>query len=461
MPLTKLVLFIDFFLRFCLSWKNISNKGLYMNSAVSDSPNSSPLLGGVSSSFRINPFTGKPIYAANADGPFITDLNGKKYTDFFMGHGAIPLGHNRREIMRAIIKALDYGFTAEYDTDLTVKLAEKICVHIPCAEKVRFTNSGSEATLLAVRLARGFTGREKIVRIDGHFHGTTDYFLANNLAGKIDRGNAGCSLSKIGGLSSGVPAAIKDTLFIIPWNDAAAFENLAKEKHEEIACIIMNPIDYNNGCITVAREYLLEIRDICERYGIVLIFDEILSGFRTGISCAQGYYGVTPDICTLGKALSNGVPIAAITGREKVMSKIMDPHDPVIAGGTFSGNLLGASAGIAALTIMEQPGFFDEWLGRTAGFFGALQSLFDASPVSARVQYLGSNFFIYFGTREPVTDYHEFSKLDNLTARKFFVKCIEKGLYFHTDFTVSAMHDEKTLDRALNKIEKIIKEVAS
>jgi glutamate-1-semialdehyde 2,1-aminomutase len=155
------------------------------------------------------------------------------------------------------------------------------------------------------------------------------------------------------------------------------------------------------------------------------------------------------------------VPIAAIAGRENIMSKIMDPANPVIAGGTFSGNILGASAGIAAMTIMEEPGFFDEWLGRTSGFFDSLQSLFDASPVAAKVQYLGSNFFIYFGTREPVTNYHEFSKLDNLVAQKFFVKCIENGLYFHTDFTVSAMHDRNTLDDALGKIEDAIREVSA
>jgi glutamate-1-semialdehyde 2,1-aminomutase len=429
-------------------------KEVQMNSSVS------PLLGGVSSSFRINPYTGRPVYVKRAEGPFITNFEGHRFIDFFMGHGAIPLGHNRPEIRRAIIEALDYGFTAEYDTDITARLAEKICTHIPCAEKVRYTNSGSEATLLAVRLARGFTGRQKIVRIDGHFHGTNDYMLANNLAGKIDRDNDGRGLSRIGNLSSGVPDAIRDTLYVITWNNADTFELLAKEKHDEIAGIIMNPIDYNNGCMTTTRDYLSAVRDICNRFGIVLIFDEILSGFRTGISCAQGYYGVTPDICTLGKALSNGVPIAAIAGKEKIMSKIMDSDDPVVAGGTFSGNLLGASAGIAAMTIMEQPGFFDEWLGRAAGFFDSIQSLFDASPVPAKVQYLGSNFFIYFGTREQVTNYHDFSKLNNLVARKFFVKCIENGLYFHTDFTVSAMHDRNTLDDALGKIEKIIKEVS-
>jgi glutamate-1-semialdehyde 2,1-aminomutase len=430
-----------------------------MSSSIFDSTVISPLLGGVSSSFRTNPFTGKPMYAVKADGPFITGHDGKKYIDFFMGHGAVPLGHNRPEIRQAIMDALDYGFTAEYDTDLTLRLAEKISANIPCAEKVRFTNSGSEATLLALRLARGFTGKEKIVRIDGHFHGTNDYMLANNLAGKIDLENPGGCVSRIGNLSSGVPECIRDSLYVIPWNDIEAFERLASERHEEIAGMIMNPIDYNNGCITTKSEYLSDVRNICDRFGIVLIFDEILSGFRTGISCAQGYYGVTPDICTLGKALSNGVPIAAVAGKEDILLKILDPDDPVIAGGTFSGNLFGASAGIAAMTIMERPDFFDEWLGCAADFFEKLQQLFDSSSVAARVQYLGCNFFIYFGTRELVTNYHDFAKLDNTLTRRFFSRCIEEGLYFHTDFTLSAMHDRKTLDEALVRLNNIIKEV--
>ncbi|HUW61778.1 MAG TPA: aminotransferase class III-fold pyridoxal phosphate-dependent enzyme [Candidatus Bathyarchaeia archaeon] len=414
------------------------------------------LMGGVSSSFRRNPFTGEPFYVERAEGPYIWDIRGRRYIDFFMGHGACPLGHKRPEIVGAVRDALDLGLFAEHDGHLSAALAQKIVEHVPCAEKVRYTNSGSEATLLCLRLARGYTGRDKIVRIDGHFHGVHDYVLCNNLADKIDAENPGDRPSRIGDLTAGIPQAIKDTLYVIPWNRADVFEALAREKGGEIAAIIMNPIDYNNGCITTSSEYLEAIRETCDRYGILLIFDEVLSGFRTGLSCAQGYYGVTPDLCALAKALTNGFPLAAVAGKDVVMQKIMDPRDPVIAGGTFSGNLLGCAAGLAAFGIMEQPGFYDGWRVRSGIFLDALQGLLDKAGVPARVQWLGPNFFIYFGVVAPVTHYAQFSQIDRKLMGLFFTRCIEEGLYFHTDFTVSAQHTQSVLDEALSVFDTVL-----
>jgi glutamate-1-semialdehyde 2,1-aminomutase len=410
------------------------------------------LVGGVSSSFRINPFTGVPLYLSRADGPYIYTVDGKQYIDFFMGHGACTLGHNRPEIRSALEEVLEGGFFAEYDHPFPVELAKKIVEHIPSAERVRYVNSGSEATLLAMRLARGYTGRPKIVRIDGHFHGVHDYALANNLVSKIDRDNPGDRPSTIGHLSAGIPEAVRDTFYLIPWKRPEVFEKLAREKEGEIAGIILNPIDYNNGCIGSSTEYLQAIREICDRHGIVFILDEVLAGFRTGIDCAQGYYGVTPDLCLLAKALTNGVPLAAIAGKQEIMMKIMDPEDPVIAGGTFSGNLLGCAAGLAALGVMEKPGLFDEWRARSSSFFEGLQASFDQIGFPARVQYIGCSFYIYVGTREPVEEYRDFSRLNPALAKAFFSKCVEKGVYFHTDFTVSQRHDEATLARATDLI---------
>ena len=410
------------------------------------------LTGGVSSSFRVNPYTSQPLYLSRADGAQIFDLEGRPFVDFFMGHGACTLGHNRPEIRQALLEALELGFFAEFDNPLTVELAKKIREHIPCAERVRYVNSGSEGTLLALRLARGYTGRTKVVRIDGHFHGVHDYVLANNLASKIDDENPGNRLSTIGYLSAGIPQVIRDTFYVIPWNRPEVFEQLAREHGNEIAAILMNPIDFNNGCIGTTTEYLQAIRRICDQHGIVFILDEILSGFRTGLSCGQGYYAVTPDLCVLGKALTNGVPLAAMAGKEKIMAKIMDPQDPVIAGGTFSGNLLGCAAGLAAMRIMEAPGFFENWLKRVDRFIDTLQAGFDEQGFPARVQHLGCNFFIYVGTRQPVTQYQDFDRLDPVLAKSLFSKCIQKGLYFHTDFTISAVHDEDMLARAAETI---------
>ena len=420
------------------------------------------LPGGVSSSFRINPFTGQPMYVSKADGAYIYDLEGRRYLDFFMGHGACPLGHNRPEVIEALRRVPDYGFFAEYDHPLTLGLAKKIVQHIPSAERVRFVNSGSEATLLSIRLARGYTGRQKIVRIDGHFHGGHDYALPNNLAAYTDPDNPGDRLSRIVHFSAGIPELIGETLYIIPWNNIEVFENLAREKGHEIAAILMNPIDYNNGCIGSSSEYLQAVRRICDENGIVFILDEILSGFRTGITCGQGYYGVTPDLSLLAKALTNGVPLAAIAGKAQIMAKIMDPVDPVIAGGTFSGNLFGCAAGIAAMGIMEQPDFFDGWLARVDKFYTDLQAVFDEANFPALVQGLGCTFGIYVGTREPVHNYRDIAqKTDPALRTKFFRKCIEKGLYFHTDFTVSAMHSEEMLAETIETMRAIISETGA
>ena len=417
------------------------------------------LTGGVSSSFRINPFTGLPMYLNRADGPYIFGIDGKQYTDFFMGHGACTLGHNRPEIREALQKVLDVGFFAEFDHPLTAQLAEKIIEHIPCAEQVRYVNSGSEATLLAIRLARGYTGRQKIVRVDGHFHGGHDYALLNNLAACVDQDNPGDRLSKIVHASAGIPNQVDDTVYVIPWNNAEVFEELAREKGHEIAAILMNPIDYNNGCIGSSTEYLQAVRRICNEHGIVYIIDEILAGFRTGISCAQGYYGVTPDLCLLGKALTNGVPLAAIAGKEKIMMKIMDSDDPVVAGGTFSGNLFGCAAGLAAIGIMERPGFFDAWLMRVDTFLEQVQTIFDEEAFPAIVQGIGCTFGIYVGTREPIRNYRDMATKTNPELRtRFFSKCIEKGLYFHTDFTVSAMHTEELLADSLGLLREVTRE---
>jgi glutamate-1-semialdehyde 2,1-aminomutase len=417
------------------------------------------LVGGISSSFRANPYTTLPMYLDSADGAYIYDATGKKYVDYFMGHGAALLGHNRPEIKKAIVQILEKGFTAEFDNSMTVELAKRLTEIIPCAERVRFTNSGSEATSLAMRLARGVTGKEKIMRIDGHFHGVHDYVLFNNLAALVDKQNNGDRESHINLFSDGIPKAVTNTQIIIPWNDIEIFDKITQKRRHEIAAIMLNPIDYNNGCITTTKEYLSAILDIAHQKDILVIFDEILSGFRTGLSCAQGYYGVIPDICTIGKALSNGVPLAAIAGQEEIMSAIWKADFPVIHGGTFSGNLLGVSAAHAALDIMTDPDFYPNLFNVATHFFEHLQTLFDAKGVPARVQYLGSNFFIYFGIREPVTSYSQFDKLDREMAKKFLTACIDEGIYFHTDFTVSAAHTKSDVDRSLDIIEHITRRI--
>ena len=414
---------------------------------------------GVSSMFRKNPFTSLPMYLLKADGAHIWDVSGRKYLDHFMGHGAMILGHNRREIKDAIRNVAGSGFYAEFDSEMSINAAQMITEIIPCAERVLFTNSGSESTQLAMRLARGYTGKKKIVRIDGHFHGTNDYVLFNNLASMIDKNNKGDRLSKVNYYSDGIPEEIASTILLIPWNNIDTFIGIVEAEGDDIAGIMLNPIDYNNGCITTTTEYLKQVNKIAHNNNMIVIYDEILSGFRTGLSCAQGYYGVTPDVCLLGKAISNGVPISVMAGKEAIMAKISDSDFPVIHGGTFSGNRFGVAASIATLSIMKKPGFFEKLFAVVDYYTSNLQKLFDDNDIPASVQKLGSNYYIYFGTKEPVTDYHQFDNIDWNFAQKFFTACIEKGLYFHTDFTVSAAHTRKDMDITLEKMQSVLKNI--
>lgn len=411
----------------------------------------------MSSSFRANQFTGIPMYVEKADGPKFLDLSGKEYIDFFMCHGAVLLGHNQPSVKAALQQSLERGYFAGYDSEATIQFAEKVCKSVPAAEEIRFVNSGTEGTFLATRLARGYTGRNKIVRIDGHFHGSNDYLIANNLAAKVDYTNDGTHPSKVIGRSAGVPEIVDEVVIIVPWNNIDIIEKVFKKYGSEIGGIIMNVIDYNNGCLITTTEYLQAIRNLCDRYGIVLIFDEILSGFKTGLSCGQGYYGVTPDLCTLGKALTNDIPLSVVAGKKEIMQKIMDPVDPVISGGTFSGNQLGIAAGNAVLDILAADGFYDDFLSRVNWFYKQLQEIFNRLNFPAVIYGLGAGFHIYVGTEKIPQSYADLAQLDKAAAKKFFIACLDAGLYFHTDFTVSAAHDKTILSEALNRFESVIK----
>jgi len=416
------------------------------------------ITGGMSSSFRANQFTGVPMYAEKADGARFIDLAGKEYIDFFMCHGAVLLGHNCPEVKRALILSIEKGFFAGMDSPETVTFAEKLCRAVPAAEEIRFVNSGSEGTLLALRLARGYTGKDKIIRIDGHFHGVHDYLLANNLVSKVDYENDGNRASRTIGRTAGIPYIIDQVVIPIPWNNIEIMERILKEQDDEIGGIIMNVIDYNNGCFLTTSKYLQQVRMLADKYNVVLIFDEILSGFKTGVSCGHGYYGVVPDICTLGKALTNDVPMGIVVGKKEIMSKIMDPVNPVIAGGTFSGNQLGIAAGNAVMDILCRPGFYREYLPRVEKFYEELQKLFNSYGFPAVVQGLGAGFYIYIGTDKPLETYSDLKRTNKPLAKDFFTSCIRHGLYFHTDFTVSAAHDQGTLDEALSRFEDVLKE---
>jgi glutamate-1-semialdehyde 2,1-aminomutase len=414
------------------------------------------LLGGVSSTFRINPYTGTHLEVEDAHGALITTTDGRTYIDLFMAHGSTVLGHAHPAVVGAVRDALDAGVVIGYETGAGERVARRIASFVPSAQAVRFVASGSEAVTTALRVARANTGRELVIKIDGHYNGASDYALVNSLAMNTDAGNPGGHVSRRIPSCAGIPRATLDTIIPVPWNDLAALDEALVAYGERVAAVLMVPIDFNNGCITPTEGYLQAALDRTHEAGALLVFDEVLSGLKVAGGSAQAHYGVEPDLTTISKAISSGVPLAAVVGKREPMATMVRPlPDGAIQGGTFAGSALGLAAAEATLDVLSEGTFHDDLLDRAATFFAELQGVFDRSPMPARVQSLGSMFTIYIGTREPVLSYADMNALDGDLARRFFSRCIDAGLYFHTDFCVSAAHDQSLLDEVLGRIERI------
>jgi glutamate-1-semialdehyde 2,1-aminomutase len=413
------------------------------------------LLGGISSAFRVNPFTGRHLVVRRASGATIETVEGIRYLDMFMAHGTTVLGHAHPRVVEAVRRSLDDGVVIGYETGLGGVVARRLTEIVPSAESVRFVASGSEAVATAVRLARAHTGRDLLVKIDGQFHGGSDYVMFNSLVRWTDPDNPGGRPSRPIPSSGGIPAAVAETVVVVPWNDLRALEAAFERYRDRIAAVLMVPIDFNNGCLCPAEGYLPAVADLTRRNGALLVFDEILSGFKTGLGGAQELYGVTPDLTTLSKALSSGVPLSAIVGRREVMTTLLrPPPEGAVQGGTFAGNVMGLAAAQATLEVLSEPRFYPSLLERAERFFRRLQRMFDESPVPARVQWVGAMFSIYVGTRDPVTSYRDIRALDPEAARRYFSRCIDNGVYFHTDFSISMAHGEPELDDVLDRMER-------
>jgi glutamate-1-semialdehyde 2,1-aminomutase len=414
----------------------------------------SALVGGISSQFRINPFTGGHLTVRRAAGAVIETVDGHNYFDMFMAHGSTVVGHGHPAVMQAVRDSLANGVVVGYETGLGEVVASRIVEMVPSAEAVRFTASGSEAVGSAMRLARAHTGRDVIIKIDGHYHGGTDYAMVNSLAEYIDRDNPGGRPSHPIFSSGGIPASVADSVVPVPWNDLEALEAAFAAHSGRVAGLIMVPIDFNNGCITTTTEYLAAALEISHRHGALLIFDEILSGFKTGLGGAQTLYGVFPDLTLLSKCVSSGVPLSVLCGRREIMDTLMvPPPGGAVQGGTFAGNIMGLAAAHATLDLLSTPSFYPDLLARSEWFFRQLQTVFDGSPIPAHVQWLGCMFTVYIGTREPVTSYAQMRGLDTALAKRYFSRCIDDGVYFHTDFTVSEAHSVSVLSQVLERME--------
>jgi glutamate-1-semialdehyde 2,1-aminomutase len=330
---------------------------------------------------------------------------------------------------------------------------------VPSAEQVRFTGSGTETTWHAVRTARAYTGRLKLVKFEGHFHGFSDVLGYSSWpplgpAGPVD---APAKIPE----SAGIPPADADEVIVLPWNDAEALERTLEARGHEIAAVIMEPINYNAGGIMPLPGYLEAVREMTAKHGVVLIFDEILSGFRTGPSCAQGYLGVTPDMCTLGKCLGGGAPISAFAGRRDIMAACA-PVGKAVHSGTFNAHPIGVLAADAFLDVVADPTFWEEMKAKEDFFYPALRQAFADAGVTVWVQATGARFNLLFGLDREPRSYREAARCDRALETRFYRAALERGVYFHYSWHhgFSALHTRADLEQALEGIEGAARSIA-
>ena len=397
------------------------------------------------------------MYVSKADGCRIWDLDGKEYIDFNLAHGSAFLGYNHPRVRAAVEETLELGVLAGYETAGQAELAQRVVEIVPCAEQVRYGNTGSEGTLICTRLARAHTGRRKILKFWGHFHGLHEFVMYNaHLPNHpVEPG----SLIRPAAESTGVPEVMDDLVVVIPWKDPAALDKALAEHGQEIAGIIMEPINYNQGCIVADANYMQLVRDRATEGGSVLIYDETLSAFRTGPDCAQGYYGVIPDLCVLGKAVANGGTLVVVAGKEEIMSAA-GPGGGVAQSGTYTGNPLAVNVTIATVDELVKPGFYDHIYAIAERMNTGLEGIFERAGVPARVQGLGGRFGIHFGSTAPVEHYGDTLGRDVELRGRFVRAAAENGVYFHDygdlvigHHGVSAAHTVEDIDEALNRVE--------
>jgi glutamate-1-semialdehyde 2,1-aminomutase len=401
------------------------------------------LVGGVNSPVRaFQSVGGAPLIVERASGARLWDADGREYIDFIGSWGALILGHANPAIVAAIQEQAARGTSYGMTTELEVELAERIKSAIPSIEKIRFVSSGTEATMSAVRLARGFTKRDFILKFEGCYHGHADSFLSE----------AGSGLATLGIASTpGVPEALAALTLNAPYNDLAAVEKLFATHTNKIAAVIVEPVAANMGVVTPAPGFLEGLREITRRAGTLLIFDEVITGFRLCYGGTQSLYKIEPDLTTLGKIIGGGLPVAAYGGRAEIMNHIA-PLGAVYQAGTLSGNPLAMRAGIEALKQLEKPGFYDELNGKAERFAGGLERVVRESRVAARVNSIGSLATLFFA-EAPVRNYADAKQSDTRRFAAFFRAMLERGaLLAPSQFEalfVSAAHTEADVDHVL------------
>jgi glutamate-1-semialdehyde 2,1-aminomutase len=417
------------------------------------------LPGGVSAAARINAAIGRPVFIASGDGAWLTDVDGRRFIDLETSFGAALLGQGHPRIREAVAAALSMGVLCGHETGHQAILAERLASLVPSAELVRFTGSGTETTWHAARIARAFTGRQRVVKFEGHFHGFSDALGYNFWPPTSPVGDHGLLPTRPE--SAGTPEADQAAVLVLPWNDLDALERVFERLGDEIAAVIMEPINIDSGTIAPRPGYLEAARRLTAERGAVLVFDEILTGFRTNPGGAQVETGVTPDLTTLGKALGGGTPLSAVVGRREVMS-VVAPLGPAVHSGTFMAHPMMVLAGLAFLDVIDEPGFYPNLLARSARFVDGLRSTLAAAGLSVRVQAYGPRFSLLFGIDGEPRNYADVAGADRATERRFYAAALDEGVYLHHGWHhgISAVHDDAVLDEALDRLDRAARRTA-
>ncbi|MCP1602635.1 glutamate-1-semialdehyde 2,1-aminomutase [Pseudomonas citronellolis] len=405
--------------------------------------------GGVNSPVRaFKSVGGTPLFFKHAEGAYVVDEDDKRYVDYVGSWGPMILGHAHPEVLDAVRRQLQHGLSYGAPTALEVEMADLVCSLVPSMDMVRMVSSGTEATMSAIRLARGYTGRDDIIKFEGCYHGHSDSLLVKAGSGALTFGVPN---------SPGVPADFAKHTLTLPFNDLEAVEKALDECGQNVACIIVEPVAGNMNCVPPAPGFLQGLRKACDKHGVVLIFDEVMTGFRVHLGSAQALYGVTPDLSTFGKIIGGGMPVGAFGGKRAIMEQI-SPLGPVYQAGTLSGNPLAMAAGLTTLKLISRPGFHDELTDYTSRMLQGLQERADAAGIPFVTTQAGAMFGLYFSGADDIITFADVMASDAERFKRFFHLMLDGGVYlapsaYEAGFT-SIAHGDTELKLTLDAAER-------
>jgi glutamate-1-semialdehyde 2,1-aminomutase len=413
--------------------------------------------GGVNSPVRaFKAVGGTPVFIDKADGAYLYDVDGNRYIDYVLSWGPMIMGHNHPIVRQAVIDRAEFGLSYGAPTELEILLAERICEALPNMEMVRMVNSGTEATMSALRIARGCTGRDAIVKFEGCYHGHSDSLLVKAGSGALTFGVPS---------SPGVPASLAEHTITLTYNDPESLRQCFAQRGHEIACVIVEPVCGNMSCILPTPEFRAALREVCDQSGALLILDEVMTGFRFGTGGAQTYYGIDADLTALGKIIGGGMPVGAFGGKKRYMEYV-SPLGPVYQAGTLSGNPIAMASGLATLSIISEPGFYEPLFARTTALCEGIQEQADKAGVPFTTNHAGTMFGLFFTDAPKVENYQQVMACDTQRFAKFFHSMLRQGVYlapasYEAGFMSSAHSDadiEHTIAAAAQAFAEIIED---